>query len=511
MKKERLQLSRRNFIRLSILTVGGSVLTACGLKNGTGSATSPTTVPLPTATAQSLSAATSQPFSTSAPVTSNGPLPAGILGRPTDRTITANLLSSQDADVYFEYGTASGAYVAKTTAVPARSGVPVNLLLDNLQPNTRYYYRIRSQSAGASEFSASEERCFVAQRLPGESFVFTVDADPHNKDPNFNGELYDITLNNAVRDQPDFHINLGDTFMTEKLNITTLDGVIGTYTDMRSHLSIIGAQTPLFLVNGNHEGELGWFLNNSDQNLAVWCSKTRQAYFPNPTPDGFYSGSSVQEQFIGIRDSYYAWNWGDVLLVVLDPFWYTRSKPKPQPNGNWGWTLGKAQYDWFKETLETSQAKYKFVFIHNLVGGNDSDARGGIEAAPYYEWGGKNADGSEGFAAQRPSWGVPIHQLLVQNHVSALFHGHDHVFVHQELDGVVYQEFPQPSITHYNNIGLAQQYGYTHGDVVSSSGHLRVKVTPEQATVEYVRAYLPKDEGSGQQNGQVAYAYTIPI
>jgi hypothetical protein len=77
------------------------------------------------------------------------------------------------------------------------------------------------------------------------------------------------------------------------------------------------------------------------------------------------------------------------------------------------------------------------------------------------------------------------------------------------LDGVIYQECPQPSITRYTNTQLAQEYGYTHGDVLSSSGHLRITVSPDQATVEYVRAYLPKDEEQGQLNGQVDARYII--
>ena len=35
--------------------------------------------------------------------------------------------------------------------------------------------------------------------------------------------------------------------------------------------------------------------------------------------------------------------------------------------------------------------------------------------------------------------------LLVANKVNIVFHGHDHLFVKQDLDGIVYQEVPQPS------------------------------------------------------------------
>ncbi len=60
-----------------------------------------------------------------------------------------------------------------------------------------------------------------------------------------------------------------------------------------------------------------------------------------------------------------------------------------------GWTLGKQQFDWFKETIENSNAKYKFVFSHQMVGGiprgitvnTAGYVRGGAERPPYFEWG----------------------------------------------------------------------------------------------------------------------------
>lgn len=269
---------------------------------------------------------------------------------------------------------------------------------------------------------------------------------------------------------------------------------------------------PLFLVNGNHEGELGWLLAGKDKDLPIWSAHLRQLYYASPTPGGFYTGSGTPDAALGaIRDGYYAWIWGDALFIVLDPFWYTTAKPNAEdPEANWDWTLGREQYDWLKATLETSTARHKFVFIHHLVGGSQ-EARGGVEFAGYFEWGGNNADGTYGFDAYRPGWGKPIHQVLVANRVSAVFHGHDHVFVKQDLDGIVYQEVPQPSVAEYDNTRIAADYGYVEGDVLGSSGHLRVTVAPEGVTVEYIRAYLPGDEELGRKNGQIDYTYTIRI
>jgi hypothetical protein len=204
---------------------------------------------------------------------------------------------------------------------------------------------------------------------------------------------------------------------------------------------------------------------------------------------------------------YYAWEWGDALFVVLDPYWFT---PASKSNSDlWNQTLGIAQYQWLKTTLENSHTTWKFIFIHQLISGVDQNGRAGVSVAGLYEWGGNNADGSYGFDAHRPGWGMPIHQLLVANNVTAVFHGHDHLFVKQELDGIIYQEIPQPGAARANDTSSAIEYGYLTGDVLGSPGHLRVTVAPDKVTVEYVRSYLPQDEKPNQQNGQVDYSYTI--
>ncbi|HMV46563.1 MAG TPA: hypothetical protein PLD20_05060 [Blastocatellia bacterium] len=54
------------------------------------------------------------------------------------------------------------------------------------------------------------------------------------------------------------------------------------------------------------------------------------------------------------------------------------------------------------------------------------------------------SNGKDGLKGHRPGWELPIHQLLVKHKVSAVFHGHDHLFAKEELDGIVYQEVSQP-------------------------------------------------------------------
>lgn len=482
-------------------------LAACVLQKPPAQVKSPKVIPsqAPQSTAQKKTSLPPipQPTSTIIPV-QDGQLTV-LLGRPTDDSISLALLSTASQQVTLAYGLESKKYTYQTGQIVLQANHPQMVEINQLRPDTAYYYTVMTNSAALAEHT------FHTQRAPGSEFVFTVDADPHNRDDRFNGELYRSALGNVLSARPDFHIDLGDTFMTEKTKPQSYAEAANTFTEMLPYFGVIGADVPLYLVNGNHEGELGWLLpRGKETKLPVWAAQLRQAYYPNPVPNAFYSGSTTVDPALGaVRDGYYAWTWGDALFVVLDPFWYTANKPKSEDlDNNWNWTLGKEQYDWLKNTLETSSTKYKFVFTHHLVGGVN-EGRGGVEAAKFFEWGGKNADGSDGFDQHRPGWGLPIQQLLVNNKVSAVFHGHDHVFVKQEWQGIIYQEVPQPSNADYNNSRMAADYGYVQGDVLGSSGILRVSVSPQQVTIDYVRAYLAQDEKAGQKNGQVDFTYTI--
>ena len=154
--------------------------------------------------------------------------------------------------------------------------------------------------------------------------------------------------------------------------------------------------------------------------------------------------------------------------------------------GDLAWTLGEAQFKWLERTLSASTAPFKFVFTHHLVGGSfDGLGRGGVEFAPYFEWGGSNTNGTPGFAAHRPGWSRPIQSLLLANGVSAVFHGHDHLYVKQDLDAdgdgvadLVYQEVPQPSRTNYGAIGA--------GHYIRSVAPGGVQVTLEDGSPDVV-------------------------
>ena len=412
-----------------------------------------------------------------------------ILGRPTSSSITLSLLAYSDLTVSIAYGTASGHYTATMDSIHLAADTPQSVQLSDLQPDTAYFYSV----------NGGVENTFHTARLAGSTFTFTIQADSH-LDTNSSLPVYLQALENQRADRPDFVIDLGDTFMTDKVKPYT--EAESQYRAQRYYLSLIGQSAPLFLTLGNHDGE-GAPRGNTGQEMSAWSANMRTLHFPNPVPDAFYTGNDMPDPNVGALQDYYAWEWGDALFIVLDPYWFTPAQHND--SSLWTRTLGEAQYQWLRSSLEASHAKWKFVFIHQLISGTDKNGRGGVEVAPFYEWGGNNPDGSYGFDEYRPGWGVPIHPLLVENHVTAVFHGHDHVFVKQELEGIIYQECPQPSSDRPDNSNIAAEYGYVNGDVVAGSGHLRVTVTPELVAVDFVRASL-----NAQQNAQTVYSYAIP-
>lgn len=432
-----------------------------------------------------------------------------LLGRPSNNSVTVQAIFDTIMEVSIKYGTTPNQYPNQTPFATFNALEPAEIIINGLQENTKYFYRMIYRVPGESNTITRPEFSFQTQRSPGETFVFVVQADPH-MDEQSDTALYRRSLLNELEDHPDFMIDLGDFLMTDKLknssNVIPHDTISYRCGILRNFYEISGHSVPLFIALGNHEGESGWNRNNTPENIAVWNTNERKKYFMNPSPDNFYSGDTSNQDFVGQRENYYSWKWGDALFIVIDPYWYTNVKPDSLHG--WRWTLGKQQYDWLKTTLENDNSNYKFVFSHQIVGG-DPDGRGGVEYANLYEWGGNNLDGSYGFETNRPGWYKPIKDLLREHRVSIFFHGHDHFFGQQQKDCLVYQETPQPSHPNFMNVNYAAGYGYTEGVIIPNSGHIKVTVGPDEAKVEYERAYLPQNENGNRHNKDISATYFV--
>jgi len=477
-----------------------------------------------------------------------------ILGRPTGDSVTLSVLSTSDIEAYVEFGDKKGHYTSKTDTLLSSAGSPFEFELERLQPDTRYFYRLCSRRPGEDGFAVGDEYTFHTQRQPGSTFTFALQGDSHPErlGKMYSPKLYVQTMRNVEKDRPDFYLTMGDDFSLDRLvNREALQqsSVDRVYAHQRSFLGLVGRWSPLFLVNGNHEqAGLNW-LNGTPNNPAVMAGIARNRFFALPAPDDFYSGDEKELEFVGLLRDYYAWTWGDALFVVMDPYWHSpvpidsaqgserggrqrgESVGDDRRGGSggggrvgerrggsggdgrnasrggrvrdwWGMSIGDEQYIWLKDTLEQSEARYKFVFCHHVMG----TGRGGIEMAHLYEWGGKSQDGAWQFDEKRPGWEKPVHQLMVDNGVTMFFQGHDHVFCRQELDGVVYQSVPNPADDTYQAFN---RDAYRTGDILPNSGHLLVTVSPENVRLDYVRSFLPEDKAEGE-NGTTAFSFRLP-
>jgi len=460
-----------------------------------------------------------------------------VLGRVTDKSVTASALAKEPMEGFFEIGAVPGKYSRKTAVTAFRAGEPTEVVFDGLKPNTEYFYRLSYRKIGAGAFTQRAECRFATQRAPGSTFVFTIQGDSHPERPqSSHPDLYARTLQTAAMDRPDFHICIGDDFSVARVRTITPAALAEPYRLQRPFLGLVGQTAPVFLMNGNHEQASLYNYNQTDErrDVAVGVQVARNHLYPTPAPDAFYSGNPTPLKDIGLLKNYCAWVWGDALFVILDNYWHSAvlvdsgfgEKAKGGKGGGgggrggggggggaaggedrknrdwWDITIGDAQYKWLKQTLETSKAKYKFVFAHHVLG----SGRGGVDEADLYEWGGQGRKGEGTFAQKRPGWELPIHKLMVKHNVNIFFQGHDHLYCQQEKDGIVYQEVPMPSDHGYV---AYNEERYASGKKLPSSGYLRVTVAPRQVKVEYVRSFLPKDETPDTRQGSVAHTYDV--
>ena len=448
-----------------------------------------------------------------------------ILGRPTKSSIALSLIASSTADVYVEYGTSKTRFTGKTEVKSIEPTTPLIFDIRSLSSNSKFYYRLRYKASGAASFSTGSTLSFSTAKAAGKGFAFTVQGDTHPERAGkmFNADLYTVAMKNIVAQQPDFHILLGDDFSIDPLigkgqaNKANVEKIYSTH---RQWLAISGGSVPIFLVNGNHEQAAQYLLDGTETNPAVLAGLARLKYFPLPINDGFYSTDSNEVEFVGNPRDYYSWSWGDATFITLDPYWHSKSAVdnaagvsndqsqagKKSGGGSgktadlWQVGLGDDQYAWLKKTLEASKSKYIFVFAHHVMG----TGRGAVEVSYNYEWGGKDPANKTTFKEQRPNWELPIHDLMVKHGVSIFFQGHDHIFVTQTRDGLVYQSMPNPAD---DTFSMFNEDAYKTGTKAPNSGHVRVSVGATAAKVEYFLAARASD--TKRKNRAVAHSYSV--
>ena len=225
---------------------------------------------------------------------------------------------------------------------------------------------------------------------------------------------------------------------------------------------------------GNWEGESGKLPADS----AARVADARRRFTPNPNDHTYPQGGSSNED-------YFAFEWGPVLFVILNVQSYTVPSGERHNRGAdvtvvEDWTLGSAQFGWMEQTLSSSDHPFKFVCIHHAVGGN-----GATENATLYGRGGPRA---AGVGEQKL-----VHEAMREFGVQTFFYGHDHVFVDEMIDDIHY--------TLPGSCGAPWKFGREitgYGRYWGDSGHARLTVRPDQATVSFVN-----------QAGQILHEFAV--
>lgn len=380
-----------------------------------------------------------------------------LLNSSSTTSISVSVLFYKNAQCFIEYND------TKTDNVEFEALIPKNITMSNLSSNLPNKYRLCYKLDGSNELLMSEWYSFQTTPNENKPFCFTITADSH-LDENCSLEIYKKVMKLVSKQNPSFHIDLGDIFMVDKYG-QEYKKSYNQYLAQRFYLGHIGAQAPIYLVQGNHDGESFY----SKDGMKEWSHEQRELFFPTP-----------------FKKNYYSLEQGNTLIIVLDPFGFSPRSSRHEP---WDRTLGKEQYDWLKNTLKNSKATHRFVFIHNLVGGIDVKgiARGGAEVAKLFEWGGFSETGEFIFNQQRTGWNEPIHNLLKRYNVHTVFHGHDHVYAKQEFDGINYICLPQPGFKNRpGKLEYAREYGYITGELNNAPGFIKVMVNGNKIQVEYI-------------------------
>ncbi|MBW1913550.1 MAG: metallophosphoesterase [Deltaproteobacteria bacterium] len=438
-----------------------------------------------------------------------------MLGKVTDSSIAVNVIFDRsDAvttvdEIYVEYGTTAGDYIGQTTAdtnVDMSNQTPYEVDITGLSADTRYYYRVVPTINSNVLFSP--EYTFITQRSPGAAFAFDVIADSHLIKQKLHcvPSRYLQAVNNVTGGTPDFVLDLGDTFRVSKYNNDessyTQEMVHEIFVDQRRFMGHYSHSAPTMYAVGNHE----WQDNQHfTYGVAYFSKNSQKLYIPTPVPDSFYTGNAItNDNLIGdkLLENYYAWEWGDALFIAVDPGWYS---VLGWDSKGWDCSLGYDQFMWLKNTLESSTATYKIIFLHHMIGttrGNTRVAIGGDT-----EW---NCRNNTTFNDKRPGWGGEcVQEILEANGVDLLIQGHDHLYARGSYNGVTLLSCPMPGAQPPWGGGAdAENWDGIDDMVLGNSGHVRVEVDP---TVGITFTYYYASFGIGNMDSYTGYTETAEI
>ncbi len=291
--------------------------------------------------------------------------------------------------------------------------------LDGLQPGNHYAYEVLQDGELASgEFrtpSADSEVRFVvygdSETEPesvGKHAAWSVPGDPAEKREYLVDQSagYSANLDVIATRRPDFVAIAGDLVQS--------GGEQRDWDEFWRHNASLAATAPIIAAAGNHDyfggpGDLGLYSDTGSRRAIAKF----QSYFPT--------------------DTYYAVDYGPVVLVVIDA--NSGSPDRSAEDTNWyldgkpaggvvpAWQAGSAQAKWLEKTLASAQqgGKAAFVVFH------PAPYTSGVHGLP------PGVGDAENFSS-----GLPLRALtptFLRYGVAAVFNGHDEIYEHSTVAG----------------------------------------------------------------------------
>jgi hypothetical protein len=444
-----------------------------------------------------------------------------LLCRPTSASVEVNVIPHRVTLMFTEWGTDSTSFPYLTPLAAADTVQVAQMQLTGLEPDTRYFYRVRYKKPLELMFRAGPIHSFVTMPEPGQESRLCVTTDIHVTNMEALGlwstmSLLDETLDYMKTHEPDgYHawLDLGDlVVMRAQRVVLDLEETEQRYRAAREHIERLGCCVPFLLVRGNHEEVNGWDDDGSAQTSMAWSGQALKKWFPPPLPDAYYSGNTTPHPQFGLPGNYFAFTVGNLRVRCLDPYLFSMIRPHNghgEVNGSedpWDWSLGQGQYQWLRDDLEAHRTPYSLVFLHHLTSSYDEPntwyGRGGVEIVdwaiagrPTFEWGGQDSAGLDVFAQKRPGFQYgPVHDLLSSYGNQVVAKGHDHFHGRQQLDDMTYLTIAKPDDdgTHTGNLwGWAGQTFYPPEITAfyENSGFLSIVADGAGATYEYVKTF----------------------
>jgi subtilisin family serine protease len=251
------------------------------------------------------------------------------------------------------------------------------LVISNLSPDTRYYYRVKSINMTNSFCfqNSSFNSSFKTSSNQKTSFSFALIGDSNG---NSCGEIagnFSYIIENLSSKEIDFVIITGDNIEALSGGCTNHDSYWQTFhaivSNLRKRISFIS--TP-----GDHEN-----LSNDVSARNSWKN-----YWILPI-----NGNGTNGEW---NETSYYWRYANSLFISLNTL---ESENSHNISGN--------QYDWLTDTLNQSGYIHKFVFTHSpLLGSNKSGL----------------------LPVTNPFWSNYLDDLMYNDKVSAVFYGHENYY-----------------------------------------------------------------------------------